>query len=273
MKNLSLAFIGGGNMARCIIGGLLEKRVAASNIMVSNPGAEKRQQLASDFAVNVTDDNHAAVAAADIVVLAVKPQILREVATDLAPSLKPGTLVISVAAAITCASIERWLGGNVAVVRAMPNTPSQVLMGATGLFANTRVTEAQRELCEQIFGAIGISCWVARERDIDAVTAIAGSAPAYFFFILEAMAEKGAELGLDFDSAKALATQTMMGAAALAQKTGLNPAELRKQVTSPGGTTERAIAVLRKQDLDSTLRDAMDAVVARAAELSTIFDQ
>lgn len=266
-----IAFIGAGNMARAIIGGLLENGFAAANIWAAEPDASRLQDLAEQ-GLKTTSDNNEAVAAADMVILAVKPQIMQAVASELADAAqKHQPLFVSIAAGISLDALDRWLGGNAAVVRCMPNTPSLVQTGASGLFANARVNEQQRNLATQAMEAVGIALWVQNEAELDVVTAISGSGPAYYFLMMEAMTAAGAKLGLSEETARGLTLQTALGAARMASSSDVDAAELRRRVTSPKGTTEQAILTFQAEGLEAIVEKAMvacrDRAEAMAAEL------
>jgi pyrroline-5-carboxylate reductase len=276
MKQLSgiqIALIGGGNMARGLIGGLLGKGVPADQITVSEPLDSSRADLQRVFGVRVTADNQAAVAAASVVILAVKPQLMAQVARTLAPALSAqAPLVVSVAAGITVQHLATWLGANIPVVRAMPNRPALIGAGATGLYASADVTAPQRQLAEQVLACTGITVWVAHERDMDAVTALSGSGPAYFFRLAELMAEAGVAQGLSAVVARKLAAQTLAGAGQLvAADAAPDLARMRAEVTSKGGTTEAALNCLDARHLDQTVAAAMAAAAQRSAELAAQF--
>ena len=266
-----IAFIGGGNMASSIIGGMLANGFQPEQICVGNRGEEKRQRLEQTYGIATMADNHAAVASAEIVVMAVKPQVMGAVLTDLASSIGPDTVVVSVAAGIQLSNLQTWLGEDRAVIRVMPNTPSMVRCGAAGLFANDLVSEAQKASVEAIFNAVGISCWVDDEAKIDAVTAVSGSGPAYFFLMMETMQKVGQELGLSEQVARELTLQTALGAAKMASTSEHNTTELRLQVSSPGGTTRAAIATFQALDVEETFRQAMEAARDRARVMAEEF--
>ncbi len=269
MKKSKIGFIGGGNMAASLIGGLVSDGFAAANITVAEPTEARRTELVDQFGVNTTADNSELAASVDVVVLAVKPQVLREVCTGIAESLKDcAPLLLSIAAGIRGSDIDRWLGGDCAIVRSMPNTPSLVKSGATALFANQRVSNSQRELAEGIMRAVGLTLWVDDETQLDAVTALSGSGPAYFFLLIEMMQQSGVKLGLPEESARLLALQTAFGAAKMALESPDDPAELRRRVTSPGGTTERAIGILEQGGIRELLDKALSGARDRAAELA-----
>jgi pyrroline-5-carboxylate reductase len=268
-----IAFIGGGNMASSIIGGMLANGFQPEQICVGNRGAEKCQRLQQTYGIATTSDNHAAVADADIVVMAVKPQVMGAVIKELTRSIKPGTVVVSVAAGIQLSNLQEWLGESRAIVRVMPNTPSMVRCGAAGLFANELVNDDQKASIEAMFNAVGISCWVDDEAKIDAVTAVSGSGPAYFFLMMETMQKVGQELGLSEQVARELTIQTALGASQMASTSEHNTTELRLQVSSPGGTTQAAITKFQSLDVEDTFRQAMEAARNRAREMAEEFSK
>lgn len=264
-----MAFIGAGNMASSIIGGLIGKGWPADRIIASDPLQATLDRLGSLAPVAVTTDNAAAIATADVVVLAVKPQVMRQVLEPLAPLLqRRRPLLVSIAAGIEIASLEAWLGGSLPIVRCMPNTPALVQTGATGAFANRAVNEAQRELADTILRAVGIVLWLDSEAQLDAVTAVSGSGPAYFFLVMEAMQEAGLRLGLPADACRQLTLQTALGAAQMAIGSDVDVAELRRRVTSPNGTTERAIAAFEQGGLRPLFETALTACAERSRELA-----
>lgn len=272
MQTTSIAFIGGGNVARSLIGGLIADGVPATRLQASEPDPARRDALQREFGVRVTDDNAAATAAAGVVVLAVKPQIMAGVARELAaPLAGRDTLVISVAAGIRSGDLARWLGGEVAIVRAMPNTPALLGCGATALYAAPGVTAMQRERAEFILRAVGSVNWVEDEAHMDAVTALSGSGPAYFFLLIEAMADGATALGLPAALARLLALETALGAARMAIESDEDIAALRRQVTSPGGTTEAALAALESGDFRALVATALARAEARSRELADSF--
>ena len=263
-----LAFIGAGNMARAIIGGLLSNHYPANRIWASQPDHGKLSDLEA-LGIQTTNDNNLAVSQADVVILAVKPQVMQSVARDLSSAVQQkNPLVVSVAAGIMNSSLDNWLGGNVAIVRCMPNTPALVQLGANGLFANEAVTQQQREQAETILQATGITLWVDSESQIDAVTAVSGSGPAYYFMVMEAMIAAGIKLGLTEETATALTLQTAQGAARMAEQSDVAPAELRRRVTSPKGTTEQAIKCFEEGELEALFMKAMQACNDRSEELA-----
>jgi len=267
-----IAFIGGGNMARALVGGLLRNDHPPARLCVADPSAEARAQL-EGLGVCTLSDNLKAIEEADVVVLAVKPQALGAVARELAPGLRPGQLIISIAAGVRVDTLRRWLNGHARIVRAMPNTPALVQAGATGLFAPAEVSAAERAQAESILRAVGLCVWVEREALIDSVTALSGSGPAYVFLVMESMQAAGEKLGLDAATARLLTLETVLGAARLALETQEDPAQLRARVTSPGGTTERGIAALEAAGLRQAFADALTAAADRADELGKLLDQ
>ncbi len=269
MNTKTLAFIGGGNMASALINGLIEDGIPPQNILVAEPDEKRREQLAARFGVRTVDDNNNAAAQADILVLAVKPQVLKEVATTLAPALiqnKP--LCLSIAAGIRHASLQRWLGEGIPVVRVMPNTPAMLKAGASGLYAPDGVSETQRSEAEHIIRATGIAVWLDDENQMDALTAVSGSGPAYFFLFMEAMENSARKLGLPEKTAHLLVLQTALGAARMAMESASDLQELRNSVTSPGGTTEKALAVFQEHKLEQLVETAMTAARDRSIALS-----
>jgi len=272
MNDTTLAFIGGGNMASSLIGGLIADGCDPARIRVADPRAQQLERLSGRFPVTTTTDNRTAIAQADVIVLAVKPQSMQTVAQELAADIsQQQPLVISIAAGIREATLRDWLGAGAAIVRTMPNTPAMVQSGATALFANPAVTEEQRSIAESILRAVGIAIWVDDESLMDAVTALSGSGPAYFFLFMEALQQAGCELGLPVNTARLLALQTAFGAAKMALESTEDAATLRQRVTSPGGTTERAIAVLQDGGFEALIGKALQAAATRSRELADEF--
>ena len=255
-------------MATSIVGGLLAKGFAADNICVSEPQAPNRSRLQQDFSINVVADNVEAVVEADVVVLAVKPQVLKSVCDELKNHIPPQAMIISIAAGTTIQSLQAWLSDQLAIVRCMPNTPALVQIGATGAFPNDAVTDEQRETAESILSAVGIVEWLDNEAQINSVTAISGSAPAYFFLLLESMVEAAKQQGLPESVARNLAVQTCIGSGTLAKVDSAPLNELRRRVTSPGGTTEKAVESLQSVEFEKIIKDAMDACAQRSIELA-----
>ena len=263
---MKVAFIGGGNMASAIVGGLLAKGARASDLVVVEVDAAQRARLATRYGVSALEAPGAELAAVEAIVLAVKPQQMRAAARAVAPHLAL-QLVVTIAAGIRLADLSGWLGGHARLVRAMPNTPALVRAGVTGLFAAPSVDAPGRRAAEALLGAVGTTVWFDREADLDAVTAVSGSGPAYVFYALEALEAAARELGLAPEKARALALQTFLGAARLAAERGEDPAVLRANVTSKGGTTERAIAVLEAAGVKAHFIAAVKAAAERSREL------
>ena len=269
----AIAFIGGGNMARSLIGGLLRGGTAPDRVRVGEPGASLAAALRQDFGVAASADNLAAIDGASAWVLSVKPQVMKEVCEalrDAAQARRP--LVISVAAGIRCAQIDGWLGGGIAVVRCMPNTPALIGAGASGLFANAIVDAQQRALAESILNAAGIVAWVDDETLMDTVTAISGSGPAYFFLLVEALEDAAVAQGMTRSAARALAAQTCLGAGRMLSESGAAPADLRQRVTSPNGTTQAALDSFAADRFADIVTRAVAAATRRGRELSAQFD-
>ena len=274
MSNSKIAFIGGGNMARSLIGGLVATGMSSKDISVSEPKADLREKLTKDFGVNALEENASAVMGANVIVLAVKPQILQEVVIPLGDLIaKARLLLISVAAGVTCSSIERWVGSQPALIRVMPNTPALIGAGISALYANSNVSDDQRALAEKIVIAVGKTVWIEEESLMDTVTAVSGRGPAYFFYMMQAIIDAAVREGLDAETARLLSLETALGAARLAIESTENPDILQKQVTSPGGTTEAAIQVLNDYGVQNTLQKAVSAARARGNELAKFLDR
>ena len=269
----TLAFIGGGNMARSLIGGLIARGHAPEAIHVAEPVEALREALARDFGVRVHASAADAAADADVWLLAVKPQVMRTVCGDLsalAQARRP--LAISIAAGITAEQLERWLGGDVAVVRAMPNTPALLGAGITGLYANDRADAAQRDAAAALLAAVGPTVAIADEALMDAVTAVSGSGPAYVFLLAEAMQAAGEAEGLPSDAARRLAVQTLLGAARMLTESGEDAGVLRARVTSPNGTTQAAIETFQAGGFEALVAKAIHAATERGRQLSAAND-
>ena len=264
---MNITFIGGGNMAAALIGGLLQQGAARERIRVVEIDAAARQRLERDHGVAAFPAvAAAALSGSDVIVLAVKPQQMREAAQSLAPLLGEA-LVVSIAAGIRTAELARWLGGARRIVRAMPNTPALVRAGVSGMFATAGASPEDRSRADALLGAVGETVWLAREEQLDAVTAVSGSGPAYVFYFIEALEAAGRELGLEAGQARTLALGTFLGAARLAHASRDEPAVLRARVTSKGGTTERAIAALEADHVQAALVRAVRAAAERSREL------
>jgi pyrroline-5-carboxylate reductase len=265
----NIAFIGGGNMARSLIGGLIARGARPGSLRVAEPVEVLRESLLNDFGVQVFATALEAAAEANVWVLAVKPQVMRTVCeglAELASERKP--LLVSIAAGITATQMQRWLGGENAIVRAMPNTPALLGAGVTGLFATAQVDAAGHELTEGLLSSAGTTVWIEEEEKMDAVTAVSGSGPAYFFLLMECMEAAALELGLPAETARALVLQTAFGAARMAQESGEAPAALRKQVTSPHGTTAAALAEFEVGKFDALVKKALTAARDRGRQLA-----
>ena len=271
--NASIGFIGGGNMAASLIGGLREAGCEGERIVVAEPDNARREQLRADYGVRTTGHN-ADTLAQDFIVLAVKPQMLHAVCRHLQPRASDSRAVfVSIAAGIRSASIDRWLGGGQAIVRCMPNTPALLQCGATGMFANTAVSTTQREQAEAILASVGLTVWVEDEALLDAITAVSGSGPAYYFLLMEAMTDAGVALGLDAGTAQQLVTQTALGAARMMAQSNDSAAGLRANVTSRGGTTEQAIRSFEQNGFRDMVKQALQAARDRSIELADELDQ
>ena len=274
MKHHTIGFIGAGNMARSLAGGLLNNAWGRDKLILSDPSPEQRAAVSEILGLTVLEDNAQVATRADVLVLAVKPQILRATALALAATVqakKP--LVVSIAAGIRADDIQRWLGGNLAVVRVMPNTPALVGAGASGLFANSLTSDEQRDEAESILRAVGTTAWLQDETLMDVVTAVSGSGPAYILLVIEALEKAAIHHGLDHATARLLAIETAYGAAKMALEGNEEPATLRARVTSPGGTTEQALKVLEQGGLTALFDDAVAAAMRRAQELANMLGE
>jgi pyrroline-5-carboxylate reductase len=268
MKDTTIAFIGAGNMANCLIGGLIKKGHPANQIWASNRSAEKLNKLKNQ-GIHVTLDNNEAAKHADVIILAVKPQLIKDVCVSLSKVIQErAPLVISVAAGIRNTTLSTWLGNDIAIVRAMPNTPALLGLGVTGLCANAQTTAEQQRLTENITNSVGTSVWLDDESHMDALTAVSGCGPAYFFLVMEAMIEAAVALGLSPEAAKALTLQTALGAAHMATQPEADPLTLRQQVTSPGGVTEQAIINFEQNGIRDLFKQALNAAVARSQAMA-----
>jgi pyrroline-5-carboxylate reductase len=269
MNIQKIGFIGGGNMASSLISGLIASGHSPQHLWVSDINPDTLKLLAEHHNVNTSANNEVIINAVDVIVLAVKPQVLSTVAKSAAALIqqkKP--LVVSIAAGISQQSLSRWLGEDAAIVRCMPNTPALVLTGATALHANAKVTAEQRSLAENIMRSVGIALWVEDESELDAVTAVSGSGPAYYFLLMEAMEKAALELGLSEETARLLIQQTALGAAKIALESSESPEELRKRVTSPGGTTQRAIETFEQGGFTELVSKALHGARDRSIEMS-----
>lgn len=263
---MQVAFIGGGNMATALIAGLLRQGASANNIWVVEHNEQAQQRLRTEFGVSVVETMDAAALRVDVIVLAVKPQQLPDVAATLRPLLTT-QVVVSIAAGVRIASLSSWLSGYATIVRAMPNTPAMVGAGVTALFAAAAVTAPQRSLASAVLEAAGSVLWLEHEGLMDAVTAVSGSGPAYVFLFMEAMQQAGVELGLTTDAARQLTLETFLGAAKLAASSSEDVAQLRARVTSKGGTTEQAILTMQARAVPEAIVAAVHAAAQRSKTL------
>ena len=266
----TLCFIGGGNMARSLIGGMIARGRDPRRVVVADPIAAQLESLQQQFGVRGTTSNAEAVAGADVIVLAVKPQEMRSVVTSLAPALTQRPLLISVAAGIRASDIQRWSGG-IPVVRCMPNRPALEGCGMTGLFATGDVSSEHRRLAADLLSAVGKTIWLEQEAQMDVVTAVSGSGPAYFFLLIEMLEQAGVQLGLSPEASRQLAVETAYGSGRMARESMDSAAVLRQQVTSKGGTTEAALNVLEAENIRATFAAAVAAAARRSAELADQF--
>jgi pyrroline-5-carboxylate reductase len=269
---MTVVFIGGGNMADALIGGLLKSGLAATQIRAVEVDGAARRRLSDKYRIECTADVRGTIRAGEVVVFAVKPQQMKE-AARFAGLKDNANLVISIAAGITLASLSRWLGGHAKMVRAMPNTPALIGAGMTGLYAPPGVSEPEKRQAESILAAVGATVWIPDESLLDAVTAVSGSGPAYVFWFIEQLSNAGVALGLDSGVSKKLALETVLGAGKLAAQSPDSPAALRERVTSKGGTTEAALKAFEEQKLAERFLRAIEAARDRGAELGRQLDQ
>lgn len=268
MTEQTIGFIGAGNMAASLVGGMINQGTRPAQIWLSDVSKERLAELSQLHGVQVSDDNADIARRADVLVLAVKPQVMQPVCEALRVALADRRpLIISIAAGVTVGNLKSWLG-DLPVVRCMPNTPALVQTGATGLYADPSVSAQQKELAEQVLTSVGLTFWLAEEKALNAVTAVSGSGPAYFFLLMESMIEAGRKLGLDADTARQLVLQTALGAAKLASASPSGPDVLRQQVTSPGGTTAAALDVFEDGGFRELVDKALAAAHRRSEELA-----
>lgn len=271
MTRQTIGFIGGGNMARSLAKGLLANGWGRDYLLISDFDPDARQRLQELLDIETSESNVDVASRADIVVLAVKPQVLKSVAEEIAEVIQEKQpLVISIAAGVRTSDLGEWLGGKVTLVRAMPNTPSLVGSGASGLYATGEVSSDMRDQAETILRAVGVVVWVNNEELMDVVTALSGSGPAYFLLVMEALEAAAIEQGLDADTARLLTLETAFGAAKMALEDGEEPTRLRERVTSPGGTTEKAINTLEENKVRESFRKALTAATERSRELADL---
>lgn len=269
MNTQKIGFIGGGNMASSLISGLIASGHSPQDLWVSDINQDALKVLAQSLNVNTSTNNDDIINAVDVVVLAVKPQILSTVAKNATASIQQKQpLVVSIAAGISQQSLSQWLGNNIAIVRCMPNTPALVLTGATALHANEQVTAEQHDLAENIMRSVGIALWVNDESELDVVTAVSGSGPAYYFLLMDAMEKAAIEMGMNEVTARLLVQQTALGAAKIALESSESPEQLRKRVTSPGGTTQQALETFEEGGFTALVSKALHAARDRSIEMS-----
>ncbi|MEH6589427.1 MAG: pyrroline-5-carboxylate reductase [Halioglobus sp.] len=269
MDKPRIAFIGAGNMASSIIGGLLESGHPASHISAADPYPGSLEKLQAIAPITVGDDNATVAAGADVIILAVKPQVMAEATASIRGEVQAsGAVSISIAAGITIDAMQTRLGSDAAIIRCMPNTPALLGCGASALFANTHTSPTQKTYAQTILSAVGLTSWVDSEAQLDAITALSGSGPAYYFLFMEAMIASGVAMGLDKETATAMTLQTALGAARMAKEGDVDLAELRRRVTSPGGTTERAVEAFEQGDIRGLVDHAMQAALIRAEEMA-----
>jgi pyrroline-5-carboxylate reductase len=271
-KTTTIGFIGAGNMAYALISGLCNSGFSAQNIRLSDTDEALLSQRKADLGVTVFTDNTQLARQCDVIIFAVKPHILSTVCKQLQAHIAHQPLMISIVVGAKSTSINHWLGGNIAIVRTMPNTPALLGMGATGMMANDAVSNQQKELAEQILGSVGQCFWVKDEAMLDAVTALSGSGPAYLFLMIESMTNAGVALGLDKEIAEKLSIQTALGASMMASQSSDSINELRAKVTSPNGTTQAAIESFQNQNFESVVSNAMHTAFERAKEIGFELD-
>ncbi len=269
MQQIKIAFIGAGNMATCLIGGLLKEGIPSENIIASDVNEQACATLQARFSIQTTNQNQQAIEKADLVVLAIKPQILQQVCEQLAPTLVSNSpLILSIAAGIRTSDLQYWLGGQIPLIRAMPNTPAMIQAGATALYASQEVSQTQKDQAEALMRTTGLTLWVDDETQMDTVTALSGSGPAYYFLFMEIFQKTAEDLGLDAKTAHLLTLQTALGAAKMALESQDSPAVLRQKVTSPKGTTESAIQSMLDNGIETVLKNALIAAKERSVTLS-----
>jgi len=261
-------------MSRSLIGGLIANDVKPEQLIATDPDNDQRNSIAKQFGISTLENNNDAIAKADVVLLAVKPQVMHDVVSGIADAIKGSSkLIISIAAGINIDSIMKWLDDSTAVIRVMPNTPALIQAGAAALYANEHTSETQKNTAEAMMRSVGAAIWLESEEQMNAVTALSGSGPAYFFYFMEAMEKAAIEMGLSEEHARLLTIETAVGASKMALLSSSDPATLRKQVTSPGGTTEQALNTFMQGKMDELVRKAMEAAKQRSIELSQTFGQ
>ena len=269
----NIAFIGAGNMTQSIVGGMCKSGYPANNVWVSNPSAGKLEKMKSELGVNTSHDNLEVVNAADVVVLSVKPQLMADVCAHLKENISnlADKLIITIAAGIRMPKYRQYLGDDITIIRVMPNTPSLVGQGMSGLVAEDNVSDTDKSYVTEVFNGVGDTLWVADEDQLDILGAVAGSGPAYFFEFMDSLAKGAVELGFDPEKARAMVQQTCLGAAQMAKESDLSLEDLRKQVTSKGGSTAKGVEVYQERDLHGISADAVKAAVKRNQEMAKLF--
>ena len=274
MENFRVAFIGSGNIASSMIGGLIANGMEPRQLVAADPDSTQQQLIAKKYGIRVFDANHDAAKDADVIVFAVKPQQMQKVVQEISENINiKNKLILSVVAGIKLQSIESWLGQPSSVIRVMPNMPALIQAGSSALYANTHVQEKQKNTAETIMRSVGTAIWLNSEDQLDTVTALSGSGPAYFFYFMELIESRAIEMGLDKEDAHLLTIETALGAARLALESNEGPGELREQVTSPRGTTEAAIAMLDSENASKIFEQAVSAAGDRSRELATLLDE
>ena len=272
MENFKVAFIGGGNIAGSMIGGLIANGVEPRQLVAADPDSKQQQLIAKKYGIRVFDINHDAAKDASVIVFAVKPQQMQKVVQEISENINiKNKLILSVAAGIKLQSIENWLGQPSSVIRVMPNMPALIQAGSSALYANAHVQEKQKNTAETIMRSVGTAIWLNSEDKLDTVTALSGSGPAYFFYFMELIESRAIEMGLNKEDARLLTIETAIGSAKMALLSSSNLKTLREQVTSPGGTTEQALNIFIQGKLDELVNNAMDAAKKRSIELSESF--
>jgi pyrroline-5-carboxylate reductase len=272
-KDTTIGFIGAGHMTLSLVSGLVESGIKPNQIWVSDRNESKLKALSTQFGVNTESTNQAIAKAVRVLVLSVKPKDMQAVCLELQSLVQERMpLIISLAAGILTSQLARWLGANTAIVRAMPNTPALLRVGATGLYANTRSSEEQKNLAESLMRAVGVTVWVNHEHDMDIITALSGSGPAYFLLMMEWLQKGAEELGLSTNAARLLTLQTSLGAARMAMESDISLEELRKRIATPGGTTEAALKTLEAGGFRTLLKKTLEAAKTRSEEISHLFD-
>ena len=272
MENFKVAFIGSGNIASSMIGGLITNGLEPRQLVAADPDGTQQQLIAEKYGIRVFDVNFDAAKDADVIVFAVKPSLMQKVVQEISENINiKNKLILSVAAGIKLQSIENWLGKPSSVIRVMPNMPALIQAGASALYANTHIQEKQKNTAETIMRSVGTAIWLNSEDQMDTVTALSGSGPAYFFYFMELIETRAIEMGLNKEDARLLTIETALGAAKMALLSSSNLKTLREQVTSPGGTTEQALNIFINGKLDELVNNAMDAAKKRSIELSESF--